>query len=156
MNKQTILVLLSFSVTLSIIYSLDDSFAQSSSSNIFLSSQNKIIIFVQTFLYNSEGKLVTYLTADKFTYLDLKALNNLLNFEESENDPIINVNGQKFQVIRRQVTIPYDKENVIASTIIAHSTNGTLNMVARFAHDGYPILNGEKVTTVWTFVRPVT
>ena len=112
-------------------------------------------IFVQTLLENSDGQVVTYLTSDKFTDLDADALEELLETEVTENDPIINIDGQKFQVIKRKLTITYDKENVIASTILAHSVDGTLTTVARFAHDGYPIVSGDKVHSIWTFLRPL-
>ncbi len=112
-------------------------------------------IFVQTLLENSDGQVVTYLTSDKFTDLNSDALEELLDTEVSENDPIININGQKFQVIKRKLTINYDIENVIASTILAHSVDGTLTTVARFAHDGYPIVSGDKVHSIWTFLRPL-
>jgi len=44
---------------------------------------------------------------------------------------------------------------VIASTILADSNVGKLTTVARFAHDGYPIVEGDKVHSIWTFLRPV-
>jgi len=155
MNKNYFLFLIAFSIISSTFFLTSYSYAQPETSESLLPSDYGVFIFVQTFLRNSHGELVAYLSADKFSFINLKALDNLLNFEESENDPVITINGQKFQIIKRQVTIPYEQKNVIASTIIAHSTNGTLSMVARFAHDGYPILPGEKVTTVWTFIRPI-
>jgi len=134
---------------------INQSYAQEDFPDIKSLAENKTFIFVQTFVHNSQGQMVTYLASEKFSYIDTTALTNLLNFEESDADKIIEINGKQFQIIKRRMVIPIDKENVIASTIIAHSTNGTLNMVARFAHDGYPILVGEKVTTVWTFIRPI-
>jgi len=131
------------------------SHAQSSFPPAELFSGLYTFIFVQTLLENSNGQVVTYLTSDKFTDLDTDALEKLLDAEVSENDPIININGQKFQVIKRKLTITYDKENVIASTILAASDEGTLTNVARFAHDGYPIVSGDKVHSIWTFLRPV-
>ena len=112
-------------------------------------------VFVQTLLENSNGQVVTYLTSDKFTDLNTIALQKLLEKEVSEKDPIIEINGEKFQVIKRKLTITYDKENVIASTILADSHEGALTTVARFAHDGYPIIEGDKVHSIWTFLRPV-
>ena len=155
MNRNLVFLLIFFSIGTLMILSLPNhSFAQSSPSQIQFLSENNTFIFVQTFVHNSNGQLVTYLGSDKFSSINRVALNNLLDFESTENDPVITINGKKFQVIRRQVTIPYERENVIASTVIAHSTNGTLSMVARFAHDGYPLIPGDKVTTVWTFIRP--
>ena len=147
---------LAISVTIVSIFSYTGlSYAQSSSSeNLFLPTQG-VFIFVQTFLYNSDGQLVTYLASDKFTDLDLDALDTLLDSEVSDTDPIKIIDGKKFQIIKRQLTITYDKENVIASTIMAHSQNEVLIKVARFAHDGYPIIEGEKVHSIWTFIRPI-
>jgi len=131
------------------------SFAQSSSNLPEFFSERDTFVFVQTLLENSDGKVVTYLTSDKFTDLNKDALQKLLDKEVSEKDPIIEINGEKFQVIKRKLTITYDKENVIASTILADSTEGVLTTVARFAHDGYPIVEGDKVHSIWTFLRPV-
>ncbi len=131
------------------------SFAQSSSNLPEFFSERDTFVFVQTLLENSDGKVVTYLTSDKFTDLNKAALQKLLDKEASDKDPIIEINGEKFQVIKRKLTITYDKENVIASTILADSTEGVLTTVARFAHDGYPIVEGDKVHSIWTFLRPV-
>ncbi len=131
------------------------SFAQSSANLPEFFSERDTFVFVQTLLENSDGQVVTYLTSDKFTDLNTVALQKLLDKEVSEQDPIIEINGEKFQVIKRKLTITYDKENVIASTILADSTEGALTTVARFAHDGYPIVEGDKVHSIWTFLRPV-
>ncbi len=131
------------------------SFAQSSANLPEIFSERDTFVFVQTLLENSDGQVVTYLTSDKFTDLNKDALQKLLDKEVSEKDPIIEINGEKFQVIKRKLTITYDKENVIASTILADSTEGVLTTVARFAHDGYPIVEGDKVHSIWTFLRPV-
>ena len=48
-------------------------------------------ILVQTFVHNSDGKLVTYLASDKFSFLNVESLSILLDSEESENDKITNV-----------------------------------------------------------------
>ncbi len=131
------------------------SFAQSSANLPEFFSERNTFVFVQTLLEDSNGQVITYLTSDKFTDLHFSALEKLLDKEASEKDPIIDINGQKFQVIKRKLTITYDKDNVIASTILADSTEGVLTTVARFAHDGYPIVEGDKVHSIWTFLRPV-
>ena len=131
------------------------SYGQSSPAQTDLVSESETFVFVQTLLENSNGQVVTYLISDKFTDLNKDALQKLLEKEVSDKDPIIEINGEKFQVIKRKLTITYDKENVIASTILADSHEGALTTVARFAHDGYPIVEGDKVHSIWTFLRPV-
>jgi len=149
--KKIFFIFTTIFLTTIFLFSLQEySFAQLSS----LDDSSETFIFVQTFVHNSQGQLINYLSSNKFSFIHFQPLTNLLNTEENENDPIVTINGKNFQVITRLITIPYEKINVIASTIIAHSTNGTLNMVARFAHDGYPLVDGDKVTTIWTFIRP--
>ncbi len=131
------------------------SYAQSAPAQTEIVSEFETFVFVQTLLENSDGKVVTYLTSDKFTDLNKAALQKLLDKEVSDKDPIIEINGEKFQVIKRKLSITYDKENVIASTILADSHEGALTTVARFAHDGYPIIDGDKVHSIWTFLQPV-
>jgi len=141
------LILTVFSLT-------NSSYGQSEDENNFL-SKTETFIFVQTFVENSDGELVTYLTSDKFSNLYLRELDILLESEVSEKDPIVSIEGQKYQVIKRKQTISHDRENVIASTMLADSQSGKLTTVARFAHDGYPIIPGDKVQSVWTFLKPV-
>ena len=128
--------------------------AQSESSKSIIPDEG-VFIFVQTLVENSNGQIVTYLASDKFSDIRLQELESLLDAEESESDPVINIGDKKYQVIKRQLTITYDKENVIASTMMAHTQNDELSIVARFAHDGYPIVEGDIVRSVWTFIRPV-
>ncbi len=155
MNKSHFLCLIfSLFILVSILSLTSDSYAQSRFPFVPITPQYGVITFVQTFLYNSEGQLVAYLASDKFSDINLGALNVLLNSEATENDPIITINDNKLQIIQRQKTVPYDKDNVIASTVLADKNNDSLTMVLRFAHDGYPIRDGEKVVSVWTFIRP--
>ncbi len=155
MNKLYFLCLIfSLFILVSIFSLTSDSYAQSKFPFVPIPPKYGVITFVQTFLYNSDGQLVAYLASDKFSDFNLGALNVLLNSEATENDPIITINDNKFQIIQRQKTVPYDKDNVIASTVLADKNNDTLTMVLRFAHDGYPIRDGEKVVSVWTFIRP--
>jgi len=134
---------------------LEYSYAQNTDLSQITSTDSGIVIFVQTIVKNSEGQVVTYLTSYQFTFLDLDALETLLNSEISENDPIITNDGIKFQVIKRQRTVTHDKEDVIASTLLAHNIDDKQKIVARFAHDGFPISPGDKVTSIWTFIKPI-
>ncbi len=130
------------------------SYAQSESSKIPI-PQYGVFIFVQTIVENSEGQIVTYLASDKFTDVNPESLNLLLDSEVTEKDPVVSIGDNKYQVIKRKQTIDYDKNNVIASTMVMHNQNDDLKLVARFAHDGYPIVDGDRVISVWTFLRPI-
>jgi len=151
-----ILIILLGAVTIFLTLTIfENSEAQSSVPSNQLLSDSKVFIIVQTIVENSDGDLVTYLTSDKFTNLNNERLNFLLEAEESENDPIVVIDGQKYQIFQRLLRVPSDKEGVVASTLLIHPQDGSLKTVAWFAHDGYPLLEGEVVTSGWTFVRPI-
>ena len=155
MNFQLLIFLVGAIAIFSTFALIGTSGAQSSIPSNQLLSDSEVFIIVQVITENSEGTLVSYLTSDKFTNLNLERLEILLDSEETDDDPIITINDQKFQIIQRLLRVPNDEYTVVASTILVHPQNGTLKTVARFAHDGYPVLEGEMVTSGWTFIRPV-
>ena len=116
-----------------------------------------LFIFVQTTIRNSDGQLVTYLESSKFTDLNLEKLGPFLDFEASRgNDPIITIDGNEYQVIRRVQSKTFASEDLVASTILSDNQEGKLTMLARFAHDGYPVTQGDTLESMWTFIRPVS
>ena len=116
-----------------------------------------LFIFVQTTIRNSDGQLVTYLESSKFTDLNLEKLGPFLDFEASRgNDPIITIDGNEYQVIRRVQSKTFASEDLVASTILSDNQEGKLTMIARFAHDGYPVTQGDTLESMWTFIRSVS
>ena len=121
------------------------------------SIERGLFIFVQTTVRNSDGQLVNYLESSKFTDLNLKLLGPFLDFEATRgNDPIVTINGGEYQVIRRVQSKTFPSEDLVASTILSDSIDGKLTMLARFAHDGYPVSAGDTLESMWTFIRPVS
>ena len=118
---------------------------------------DEVFIFVQSTVRNSDGVLVAYLESSKFTDLNKPALESFLDFETSRgNDPIIAIDGQNYQVIRRVQSHSFDSEGLVASTILSDNVDGKNTVLARFAHDGYPVISGDTLESMWTFVRPVS
>ena len=116
-----------------------------------------LFIFVQTTVRNSDGQLITYLESSKFTHLDLEALGPFLDFEASRgNDPIVAINGEEYQVIRRVQSKTFSFDDLVASTLLSDVVDGKITLLARFAHDGYPVTSGDTLESVWTFVRPAS
>ena len=115
-----------------------------------------IFVFVQSTVRNSDGTLIAYLESTKFTNLNLPALESFLDFEASRgNDPIITIDGQNYQVIRRVQSQVFDSDGLVASTILSDVVDGKATILARFAHDGYTSMTGDTLESMWTFVRPV-
>lgn len=119
--------------------------------------EDGLFIFVQTTIRNSDGQLVAYLESSKFTDLDLEKLGPFLDFEASRgNDPIVTIDGTEYQVIRRVQSKVFPTNDLVASTILSDNQDGKLTMLARFAHDGYPVTQGDTLESMWTFIRPVS
>jgi len=119
--------------------------------------EDGLFIFVQSTIRNSDGQLVTYLESSKFTDLNLELLGPFLDFETARaNDPIVTINEKEYQVIRRVQTKTFPSEDLVASTILSDTIDGKLTMLARFAHDGYPVSEGDTLESMWTFIRPVS
>ena len=113
-------------------------------------------IFVQIIHRDSSGNLLVYLQSDKMTSIDLPALNFLLDHESSlKQDPIYEIDGKKHQVITRQFTETFASEDLLASTELQVDVNNIEVMTVRFIHDGFRIIPGDTVTTVWSFARLV-
>jgi hypothetical protein len=119
-------------------------------------NNNAIFIFVQTTVRNSDGQLVIYLESTKFTDVKLSALESFLDFEASRgNDPIITIDNNRYQVIQRLQSQTFDSEDLVASTILSDNVNNNPILLARFAHDGYVVIPGDTLESMWTFIRPV-
>ncbi len=118
---------------------------------------DNVFIFVQSTVRNSDGVLVAYLESSKFTDLNKSGLETFLDFEASRgNDPVIAIDGQNYQVIRRVQSQSFDSDGLVASTILSDNVDGKNTGLARFAHDGYPVESGDTLESMWTFVRVVS
>jgi hypothetical protein len=119
---------------------------------------DELFIFVQVTIRNSDGTLIAYLESTEFTDLNLPVLKPFLDFEATHgNDPVIIIDGQNHEIIRR-VSTPqlFDSEVLIASTNLFHVVDGKNILLARFAHDGCPVESGDTLEAMWTFVRSVS
>jgi len=116
-----------------------------------------LFIFVQSTIRNSDGTLVAYLESTKFTDLNRLGLETFLDFEASRGgDLIITLDGQNYQVIRRVQSQSFDSDGLVASTMLSDKIDGKPTVLARFAHDGYPVQSGDTLDSMWTFVRIVS
>lgn len=113
-------------------------------------------IFVKHILRDSEGNLVTSFEATKIGYIVPITLTKFLDAESTQNDPVMIVNNQKIQIIERQGTLNFDSKNVISDTTLNTSLDdGRLITLIRLVHDGIPVIPGDELITIWTFIRPV-
>ena len=120
------------------------------------SLETGIFISVQSELRNSDGQLITFLESSKFTHLNLSSLYDFLDFEVSlGSDPVVSIDGKSYQVIQRTRIITFDSISVIGSTNLLDNLGGAEILLARFNHDGFPVVSGDSLKSTWTFVRLV-
>ena len=144
MNCLTIFLI----VVVSLSSMISFSFAQNSAD-----PNRDVYIFVQTFVRNSDGQLVHYFENDKFTHKYFKELNEFLDSEAARlNDPIYDVNGQKFQLIKRSKVTQNESSQLVSSTQL-RSEESSREFLVRYAHDGYFLAPGDEITQVWIFLR---
>jgi len=141
-----------FAITLTIVFpTIHHSFGDQ------LELENDIFIFVQTSVRNSDGLLVTYIESSKFTDINKLALKSFLDFEASRGtDPVITIDGENYQIIRRAQSQLFDSDGLVASTVLSDNIDGKPVLLARFAYDGYSVVPGDSMEAIWTFIRPVS
>lgn len=116
-----------------------------------------VFILVQSIIRNSDGSLIVYLESTKFSDLNMSALENFLDFETSRgNDPTITIDENDFQVIRRVQSQSFNSEGLVPSTVLLDNVDEKPLVLARFAHDGYTVVPGDTIESIWTFVRSVS
>jgi len=113
-------------------------------------------IFVKHILRDSEGHLVTSFESTKIGFIQQSALTKFLDLESSQNDPILIIGNQKMQIIERQGILHFDRENVVSDTTLnTPKDDGGISTLIRLVHDGIPVIPGDELITIWTFIRPV-
>ena len=119
-------------------------------------TEDLFVTSVEIIVRNSDGQLVTYLTSDRFVIINSEKFQEfILREANTEKDPLVDIDGNKFQKITRTKSASFKIDEIIASTILADYEGQTLFAYGYFQHDGYPVSTGDKLTTVWTFLRPI-
>jgi hypothetical protein len=115
-----------------------------------------VLVFSQIILRDSQGNLVTSFVVTKIGYIDEMALQDFLDDESSTNDPIMDIGGQKMQIIERAITFDFDSEDVLSDTTLnTFLDNGQIVTLVRLIHDGIPVTSGDEIIHIWTFIRPL-
>jgi hypothetical protein len=123
----------------------------------YASPQDSIAIHVQVKVQNSDGALVAYLETNKVLVTDLAELNALLD----SNTPvlhkqIITIGDQKYELIQATDALVHSSPTIVSDNIISEKIDTTTKLLAFAYHDGYPVVQGDKVTTYWTILRPAS
>ena len=132
---------------------IESSYGESIESDL---AKNKLYIFAQIQVTNSDGQLVAYLESKKITIFELDKLNQLLDQNSSEiQKSIIVVDGKKYEMIKGIGVFVHQAPTVVSESIISSTQGSSSQTLAWANHDGYPVVPGDRVTTTWTIIRPV-
>ena len=66
----------------------------------------------------------------------------------------INRGGQDYEVIQVDLTKKVQDTDVISKTVLGVMENDKPVLLAVSDHDGYPIISGDTITSIWTIIRP--
>lgn len=131
---------------------IESSYGESIESHL---AKNKLYIFAQIHVTNSDGQLVAYLESKKITILDLDKLNQLLDQNSGGiQKSIITIDGKKYEMIKGIGVFVHKVPTVVSKSIISNTQGSSSQMLVWADHDGYPVIPGDKVTTTWTIIRP--
>jgi hypothetical protein len=134
-------------IGLVLLFSTGISFAQT--------PQERILgIYAQVVVQDSSGKLVSYLETSRVTILNTSQFNQLIDqninqFQASQ----INISGQPVQMLKAIESIVHSTQTIISQNLITLNTPSGSQDLVYAAHDGYPVVPGDKVTTYWTIIR---
>lgn len=120
--------------------------------NSFAQSDTQFFVFVQTQIRNSQGQLVAYLEANKVLIPEPDLFDDVLD----KRHPSANLTraGQNFELVKIGIEKQITQPDVISKTALATVVDGKEAIIIYSDHDGYPIVEGDTVTSVWTVIRP--
>jgi len=119
--------------------------------------QNNMAIQVQIRVENSDGALVSYLETDKVIVTDYASLNALLDTDAPIlHKKIVTLGDQKYELIKATDVLVHTSPTIVSENFISATSGGKTQLLALADHDGYPVVKGDRVTTYWTILRPVS
>ncbi|HEU5487540.1 MAG TPA: hypothetical protein VFV16_01840 [Candidatus Nitrosotalea sp.] len=142
-------LLFGIALTLVLMISFSNSYAQT--------PQNNIAIHVQIKVENSDGALVSYLETDKVIVEDYANLNALLDTNAPVlHKKIVMLGDQKYELIKATDVLVHSSPTIVSENFISANSANSQEILALADHDGYPVVKGDKVTTYWTILRPAS
>ena len=116
-------------------------------------NNEKIYMFIQIQLRNSDGNLAGYIETDRIVINDFEALSKNLDKipKDTEQRKTITVDGKQLEIITGESLVRHQTETVVSLTAIS----GESGILAFANHDGYPVKVGDEVLSTWTIIRPI-
>jgi hypothetical protein len=116
------------------------------------SANNNFFIFVHINIRDSSGNLIAYQEGYNIQITDLELLNKLL-----DKQPVVSTmqkDGKNYEIVQLTYNDKFDSPTVIANSGVGITVKGKDLFLANYQHDGYPLIKGDTVTSIWTIIRP--
>jgi len=111
--------------------------------------------FVEIIVRDKDGHLVTYLEQEHFSYYNEKLMKMALDSENPENNIMISLNGEKYQVLMYEHSVKSLSHNVISNSKLGAYQEGIPIKAAELSHTGVYVVSGDEITSIWKIVMPL-
>ena len=116
------------------------------------SANNNFFIFVHINVRDSDDKLIAYQEGYNIQITDLELLNKLLDKKPAVST--MQKDGKNYEIVQLTYSDKFDSPTVISNSGVGIVVEGKDLFLANYQHDGYPLVKGDTVTSIWTIIRP--
>jgi len=113
--------------------------------------------YAESIVRNANGQLVSYIENHRMAVIDVNHLNSILDYEVTLGDADVfatEIDGEVHEWIRMTKPQSFDEPTVRSTTQLGSLVEGSPVIGLSFTHDAYVFDAGDKLTVVWTVVRP--
>jgi len=111
--------------------------------------------FVEIIVRDKDGNLVTYMEQDHFSYFNEKLMKMALDSDNPDNNIMISMNGEKYQVLMYQHSTKSLSHNVISNSKLGAYHEGVPIKAAELSHAGVYVVSGDEITSIWKIAMPL-
>lgn len=131
--------------------------------SVFAQSDDEInefpLVYAESILRNADGDLIVYKENFSIHLMNQELLNQLLDQEKREgnNATLIDIGGVTHEMIHIETTETFTTEDLRGWDALGiFINNEEYQRLALFLHEGYPVIPGDELTIIWTFVRAIS
>lgn len=111
-------------------------------------------VMLHLILRDSEGRLVTYIQADKIVAIDPIVLDGYLDAIQTKKT--ITRDGKSYEIVQWQGrTETLDKTHAMTLFVLYAPVNNTYQTALEILHDSYQVNPGDTVTVYWSVTRTI-
>lgn len=117
------------------------------------------LVYAESILRNANGDLIVYKENFSIHLMNQELLHQLLDQEKRQgnNATLIDIGGVTHEKISIETTESFTSEDLRGWDALGIFINDEkYERLALFLHEGYPVIPGDELTIIWTFVRTIS